>query len=33
MCCGLPLSLVNRLDDLIYDVRLRLTMPATLDEW
>lgn len=27
-----PLTLVNRLDDLIYDVRLRLTMPATLDE-
>ena len=29
---AVPLTLVNRLDDQIYDVRLRLTMPATLDE-
>lgn len=28
----IPLSLVNRLDDQIYDVRLRLTMPANRDE-
>ncbi|WP_084461035.1 CHASE2 domain-containing protein [Curvibacter gracilis] len=27
----LPLSFVSRLDDQIYDVRLRLTMPASLD--
>lgn len=28
----LPLSVLDRLDDLIYDTRLRLTMPGTLDE-
>src|SRR5450830_1653399 len=28
----LPLTFVSRLDDQIYDVRLRLTMPANLDE-
>jgi len=28
----LPLTFVSRLDDQIYDVRLRLTMPAKLDE-
>lgn len=28
----LPLTFVSRLDDQIYDVRLRLTMPSTLDE-
>ena len=28
----LPLTIVNRLDDIIYDARLRATMPGTLDE-
>ncbi len=28
----LPLSVLQRLDDIIYDARLRLTMPGTLDQ-
>ena len=28
----LPITIVNRLDDIIYDARLRATMPGTLDE-